>query len=61
VIETVTSGGFGHSIGKSIAYGYVPVELAKAKGFEVESFGVRHAAGLGERAPYDPQRRRILA
>ena len=27
VIETVTSGGYGHTVGKSIAYGFVPVEL----------------------------------
>jgi len=60
VIETVTSGGFGHTIGKSIAYGFVPMELAKAKGFEIESFGVRHATRLSERAPYDPERRRVL-
>ena len=26
VIETVTSGGYGHTIAKSIAYGYVPLE-----------------------------------
>jgi 4-methylaminobutanoate oxidase (formaldehyde-forming) len=61
VIETATSGGYGHTIGKSIAYGFVPTELEGAKGFEIESFGVRHAALRAERAPYDPQRRRILA
>jgi 4-methylaminobutanoate oxidase (formaldehyde-forming) len=59
VIETVTSGGFGHTVGKSIAYGFVPAGLAKGQ-FEIESFGVRHAARLSERAPYDPERRRIL-
>src|SRR6185295_14137096 len=37
VIETVTSGGYGHSVGKSIAYGFVPVGLTR--GFEIESFG----------------------
>ncbi len=60
VIETVTSGGYGHTIGKSIAYGFVPVNLFNAKGFEIESFGVRHAAARSERAPYDPERRSIL-
>jgi sarcosine dehydrogenase len=58
-IETVTSGGYGHSVGKSIAYGYVPIELARAKGFEIEAFGVRHPALVSERAPYDPERRKI--
>ena len=58
-METVTSGGYGHTVGKSIAYGYVPIELARAKGFEIEAFGVRHPALVSERAPYDPERRKI--
>jgi len=61
VIETVTSGGYGHTIGKSIAYGFVPAELAREERFEIESFGVRHAASRSERAPYDPERRKITA
>jgi 4-methylaminobutanoate oxidase (formaldehyde-forming) len=59
VIDTVTSGGYGHTVGKSIAYGYVPIELADARGFEIESFGVRYPARTSERAPYDPERRKI--
>ncbi|MBO6561780.1 MAG: FAD-dependent oxidoreductase [Nisaea sp.] len=36
----VTSGGFGHTVGKSIALGYVPREYAEKKdGFEVEILG----------------------
>jgi 4-methylaminobutanoate oxidase (formaldehyde-forming) len=61
VIETVTSGGYGHTIGKSIAYGFVPSELARQARFEIEAFGVHHSAMRSERAPYDPERRRILA
>ena len=61
VIETVTSGGYGHTIGKSIAYGFIPMSLFNEKGFEIESFGVRHAAVRSERAPYDPERRKITA
>ena len=60
VIETVTSGGYGHSVGKSIAYGFVPISLSKEEHFEVESFGVRHPARVSERAPYDPDRRKIV-
>ena len=61
VIETVTSGGYGHTVGKSIAYGFVPSRLAGESRFEIEAFGVRHAARRSERAPYDPERRRLLA
>ena len=58
VIDTVTSGGYGHTVGKSIAYGFIPVGLTK--GFEVESFGKRYPAQVSDRAPYDPERRKIL-
>jgi glycine cleavage system aminomethyltransferase T len=60
VIETVTSGGYGHTVGKSIAYGFVPSELARETRFEIEAFGVRHPAQRYHRAPYDPERRRIV-
>jgi sarcosine dehydrogenase len=58
VIETVTSGGYGHTVGKSIAYGFIPLGLTK--GFEVESFGKRYPAQVSDRAPYDSERRKIL-
>jgi sarcosine dehydrogenase len=61
VIETVTSGGYGHTIAKSIAYGFVPAAPLHGGYFEVESFGVRYPARLSERAPYDPDRRKITA
>lgn len=60
VIESVTSGGYGHTIGKSIAYGFVPLELARETRFEIEAFGTRHAALRSARAPYDPDRRKIV-
>jgi 4-methylaminobutanoate oxidase (formaldehyde-forming) len=56
----VTSGGYGHTVGKSIAFGFVPSELAGETRFEIEAFGVRHPAVRSERAPYDPDRRRIV-
>jgi len=58
VIETVTSGGYGHTIQKSIAYGFVPV--GKTGKFEIDSFGKRYPAAVSERAPYDPERRKIV-
>ena len=53
--------GYGHTIGKSIAYGYVPAELLKGTRFEIETFGQRHPAQVSLRAPYDPERRKITA
>ncbi|HUA87891.1 MAG TPA: FAD-dependent oxidoreductase [Steroidobacteraceae bacterium] len=45
VVGWVTSGGFGHSVGRSLALGYIPRELAGADaGFEIEILGERRAA-----------------
>jgi dimethylglycine dehydrogenase len=41
----VTSGGFAHNAGKSVALGYVPKEIADESGdFEIELLGKRHKA-----------------
>jgi dimethylglycine dehydrogenase len=60
VVGWVTSGGYGHSVGKSLALGYVPAELASAKdGFEIELIGeLRKATRLAAPA-FDPQGARM--
>jgi dimethylglycine dehydrogenase len=51
----VTSGGFGHRTGVSLALGYVPVALAQAdEGFEIEIIGERHAAVRLREPAFDP-------
>ena len=41
----VTSGGYAHNSGKSVAVGYVPKEIAdETEGFEIELLGKRHKA-----------------
>ncbi len=43
----VTSGGFAHNAGKSVAMGYVPKEIADESGdFEIELLGRRHKARI---------------
>jgi dimethylglycine dehydrogenase len=55
VVGWVTSGGYGHSVGQSIALGYVPVALAHATdGFAVEIIGERRPAVRLPAAPFDP-------
>jgi dimethylglycine dehydrogenase len=55
IAGAVTSGGFGHSVGKSIALGYVRSELAAAdSGFEVELIGVRRPARRLAAPAFDP-------
>jgi dimethylglycine dehydrogenase len=51
----VTSGGFGHRTGVSLALGYVPAALAQADaGFEIEIIGERRAAARLAEPVFDP-------
>src|SRR3972149_7684940 len=54
VVGWITSGGYGYSVRKSIAYGYLPLNLAKAgTRLETELFGERIGLTV-EKAPlYD--------
>ena len=58
VIGWVTSGGYGHSVGLSLAQGYVPVAAAAdlaAGAFEVEILGERRPARILAAPPFDPE------
>lgn len=61
VVEIVTSGGFGHTIGKTIAYAYLPTAHLNAQSYEIESFGKRINATRHDTCLYDAKRQRILA
>jgi dimethylglycine dehydrogenase len=62
VVGWVTSGGYGHRVGKSLALGYVPAALASAdKGFAIEIIGEKRPS-LRLKAPaFDPQGQRMRA
>jgi dimethylglycine dehydrogenase len=60
VVGWVTSGGYGHFVGQSIALGYVPAELADTSGrggsgFEIEVVGRRRPARIQPEPLHDPQ------
>ncbi len=58
----VTSGGYGHSVGKSLAMGYVSNAVAdEINGFEVELIGERRAAVRLAEAAFDPSGARMRA
>ena len=44
VLGVTSSAGWGHTIGKAIALGYVPADEAGHDDYEVEAFTRRHAA-----------------
>ena len=62
VIGWVTSGGFAHFVGKSLAQGYVPRELAGDTGngaFEIEIIGDRRQASVITEPLFDPDGKRM--
>jgi dimethylglycine dehydrogenase len=60
VVGWVTSGAYGHSVGRSLALGYVPAELAAERdGFGIEILGERRAARREAQPLIDPQGARM--
>jgi 4-methylaminobutanoate oxidase (formaldehyde-forming) len=58
-VSVTTSAGYGHTLGHSVAFGYLPAEETGADGFEIEAFGKLYPAERQDRPLYDPERRRI--
>ncbi len=55
VVGWVTSGGYGHCVGQSLAMGYIEKELASTDGgFEIEIIGERRPAVRLKAPAYDP-------
>ncbi|HKZ54275.1 MAG TPA: FAD-dependent oxidoreductase [Anaerolineales bacterium] len=60
VVGWVTSGGYGYSVKKSIAYGYLPIEIAvPGAQLEAEFFGERLGLTLEQEPLWDPKGERI--
>ena len=62
VVGVTTSGGFGHKVGKSLAFAYVDPRLAAVgTAFEVRVFGERRAARIIPEQAWDPGNERPRA
>ncbi len=61
VVGVTSSGGYGHTIGRYIAFGYVPSEEIAHADFEIEAFTRRIPARRIDGCAYDPGRKRILS
>jgi glycine cleavage system aminomethyltransferase T len=62
VLGRVTSGGYGYSVERSIAYAYVPAELAEVgRQVEVEIFGAWVPGEIAEEPLWDAAGERIRA
>lgn len=57
VVGWVTSGGYAHTVGASMAQGYIPTDLSEIDAddmFEIEILGERRAAKIAIEPPFDP-------
>ena len=63
VVGWVTSGGYGHSVGASLAQGYLPKALVSDSNsvFQVEILGKRFDAELVREPLFDPAREKMLS
>jgi glycine cleavage system aminomethyltransferase T len=62
VVGYVTSANFGYSVGHSVAYGYLPIDLAgEGARVEVAYFGQAHGATVAREPLFDPQGERLRA
>ena len=61
VVGRVTSGGFGYTVGRSIAYAYVPASTALESQVEVDIFGTWITGRVAKEPLYDPQGAKIRA
>jgi dimethylglycine dehydrogenase len=62
VVGWVTSGGYAHFVGKSMAQGYIPAALASDESeglFEIEILGHRRPARINIEPPFDPKGERM--
>jgi 4-methylaminobutanoate oxidase (formaldehyde-forming) len=66
IVGQVTSAAFGHSLGRTVALGYVRLpertaveDMMAAGGFELDIAGRRFAASASLEAPWDPKGRRL--
>lgn len=60
-VGSLTSAGYGHHLGRTIGFAYLPVALAGEQGFIIEAFGKPYAATRGARCLYDPKMERLKA
>ena len=59
IVGRVTSGGYGYAVGKSIAYAFVPPDVAVGDKVEVDIFGTWVGGRVAEEPLYDPKGERI--
>ena len=60
-VSRASSGGYGHFVGQTIIYGYLPVDMMDQTEFELELFGDRSPICRVDGPLYDPDNERLKA
>jgi len=60
-VGSLSSAGYGHHLGRTIGFGYLPAEIAGAEGFTIEAYGKAYPAASGPRCLYDAKLERLKA
>lgn len=60
-VGSLTSAGYGHHLGRTIGFAYLPAGIAGEQGFTVEAFGKPYPAIRAARCLYDPKMERLKA
>jgi 4-methylaminobutanoate oxidase (formaldehyde-forming) len=58
-VATTTSAGYGHTVGRTIAFAHLPTALVPSDGLTVEAYGEAYPAELAPRALWDPRGLRL--
>ncbi|MCB1473890.1 MAG: FAD-dependent oxidoreductase [Rhodobiaceae bacterium] len=58
-VGQLTSAGYGHHLGKTIGFAYLPAEIAGLNGCQIEAFGKAWDAVRGPRCHYDAKQERL--
>jgi 4-methylaminobutanoate oxidase (formaldehyde-forming) len=61
VLGRVTSGGYGYTVERSIAYAYLPAEIGVGAAVDVDIFGVWVAGEVAREPLFDPKGERVRA
>ena len=59
IVGRVTSGGYGYTVERSIAYAYLPAEIAVGQAVEVDIFGSWVAGEVAREPLFDPKGERV--
>jgi 4-methylaminobutanoate oxidase (formaldehyde-forming) len=59
VVGTTTSAGYGYTVGKTIALGYLPAEFSNEAELAIEAYGKHFPARRAPRSLYDPKGERL--